>query len=198
MPWLATASADSSRSTLRPGSARRAAEGVRTESADSRGGSPARPTHEPTAPNRLPAWLHRWFDNHSQAQPPGQADGVNWLRCLPFLAMHLAALSVLWTGWSAVAITVAATSYFVRMFAVTGFYHRYFSHRAFRTSRALQAVMAFIGGCAVQRDSMWWASHHTQHHAHSDAPGDPHSPSLAGFLGSHAGWFMTAESFPTR
>ena len=45
---------------------------------------------------------------------------------------------------------------------------------------------------------MWWASHHVQHHLHSDAPGDPHSPSLSGFLGSHAGWFMTGEGFKTR
>ncbi|MCY4187512.1 MAG: acyl-CoA desaturase, partial [Bryobacterales bacterium] len=93
---------------------------------------------------------------------------------------------------------VASASFLVRMFAITGFYHRYFSHQSFRTSRAFQALMAFAGGCAAQRDPMWWASHHAQHHLHSDALGDPHSPSIAGFLGSHAGWFMTGEGFKTR
>ena len=112
--------------------------------------------------------------------------------------MRAAALGVIWVGWSSAALVVAAASFLVRMFAITGFYHRYFSHRAFRTSRALQSLMAFVGGCAAQRDPMWWASHHVQHHLHSDAPGDPHSPSLSGFLGSHAGWFMTGEGFKTR
>ena len=146
----------------------------------------------------MPTWLHLWFDNHSVPGEEGRHEGIDWLRCLPFLAMHAAALGVIWVGWSSAALVVAAASFLVRMFAITGFYHRYFSHRAFRTSRALQSLMAFVGGCAAQRDPMWWASHHVQHHLHSDAPGDPHSPSLSGFLGSHAGWFMTGEGFKTR
>ena len=149
-------------------------------------------------PARLPPWLRRWFDSHSSADRPVDPSVVDWLRCLPFAAMHLAALAVISTGWSAVALAVGAGSFLVRMFAITGFYHRYFSHRSFRTSRPFQALMAFLGGCSAQRDPMWWASHHVQHHAHSDRPGDPHSPSLAGFLGSHAGWFMTGDGFLTR
>ncbi len=153
---------------------------------------------DPNGRPRLPQWLGRWFDNHSAGAGERHAANVDWLRCLPFLAMHAAALSVFWTGWSLVAVAVAAAAFLIRMFAITGFYHRYFSHRAFRTSRLFQAIMAFIGGCAAQRDPMWWASHHAQHHSHSDAPGDPHSPSLSGFFGSHVGWFMTGEGFLTR
>lgn len=147
---------------------------------------------------RLPQWFGRWFDNHSTGGGERNAKAVDWLRCLPFLTMHAAALSVFWTGWSVVTVAVAAAAFLVRMFAITGFYHRYFSHRAFRTSRPFQAIMAFVGGCAAQRDPMWWASHHAQHHLHSDAPGDPHSPSLSGFFGSHVGWFMTGDGFLTR
>ncbi len=151
-----------------------------------------------TRERRLPPWLRRWFDNHQALGEEARQAGVEWLRCLPFLAMHAATLGVIWVGWSPVAIWIAAAAFLVRMFAITGFYHRYFSHRAFRTSRAFQGLMAFVGGCAAQRDPMWWASHHVQHHLHSDSPGDPHSPSLSGFLGSHAGWFMTGEGFQTR
>ena len=150
------------------------------------------------APRLVPQWLGRWFDNRSPGGSGRRTDQVDWLRCLPFLAMHVAALGVLWTGWSKVALWCAAGLFLTRMFAITGFYHRYFSHRAFRTSRWFQAVMAFVGGTAAQRDPMWWASHHACHHAHSDAPGDPHSPSLTGFFGSHAGWFMTGDGFATR
>ncbi len=156
------------------------------------------PIGDRTGWRHVPLWLRNWFDSRSGARSPRRPHEVDWLRCLPFLAMHVAALGVFWTGWSPVALVLAAGSFLVRMFAITGFYHRYFSHRAFRTSRTFQALMACVGGCAAQRDPMWWASHHAQHHAHSDAPGDPHSPSLSGFLGSHAGWFMTGEGFLTR
>ena len=54
------------------------------------------------------------------------------------------------------------------MFAITGFYHRYFSHRAFRTSRARSSCFALLGASAVQRGPLWWAAHHRHHHAHAD------------------------------
>jgi stearoyl-CoA desaturase (delta-9 desaturase) len=50
----------------------------------------------------------------------------------------------------------------------------------------------------VQRGPLWWAAHHRHHHAHSDRPGDPHSPAQHGFLWSHTGWFMAREHFGTR
>ncbi len=38
--------------------------------------------------------------------------------------------------------------YALRMFAVTAFYHRYFSHRSFKTSRAVQFLFALLGASA--------------------------------------------------
>jgi stearoyl-CoA desaturase (delta-9 desaturase) len=84
------------------------------------------------------------------------------------------------------------------MFAITGFYHRYFSHRAFRTSRAAQLVFALLGASAVQRGPLWWASHHRHHHAHADRPEDAHSARQHGFLWSHCLWFLTAGNVRTR
>jgi stearoyl-CoA desaturase (delta-9 desaturase) len=84
------------------------------------------------------------------------------------------------------------------MFAVAGFYHRYFSHRTFRTSRAFQLVMALVGASAVQRGPIWWAAHHRHHHRHSDDPPDDHSPRQHGFWWSHMGWFMTPSAYRTR
>ena len=83
------------------------------------------------------------------------------------------------------------------MFAITAFYHRYFSHRAFRTTRALQFVFAVLGASAVQRGPLWWAGHHRHHHAHADLQDDVHSP-RDGFLWSHFGWFLTKENFAVR
>jgi stearoyl-CoA desaturase (delta-9 desaturase) len=83
------------------------------------------------------------------------------------------------------------------MFALTAFYHRYFSHRTFRTSRALQFLFAMIGATCVQRGPLWWAAHHRNHHLHADTERDPHSPRVHGFLRSHVGWFLTADGFRT-
>jgi stearoyl-CoA desaturase (delta-9 desaturase) len=97
-----------------------------------------------------------------------------------------------------VAVAVAAALYGMRMFAITGFYHRYFSHRAFMTSRWCQFVFAAIGTAAVQRGPLWWAAHHRHHHAHSDQPDDIHSPHHYSFLWSHMGWFTSRSNFATN
>ena len=89
--------------------------------------------------------------------------------------------------WSSVAL--AATLYAMGMFGVTAGYHRYFSHRAFKTSRAFQLVLAWLAICTMQQGVLWWASHHRQHHRVSDKPADVHSPVQHGFLEAHIGWF---------
>lgn len=122
---------------------------------------------------------------------------VDWVRGIPFLLMHLACFGVIWTGVSAVAAGVALALYALRVFALTAFYHRYFSHRAFKTSRPVQFLFAFIGATAAQRGPIWWAAHHRHHHVVSDLPDDPHSPNQHSFWHSHAGWFLTGEHFAT-
>ena len=84
----------------------------------------------------------RWIDTEQvpAAAESAALDRIDWLRASPFVAMHLACLAVIWVGVSPIALAVAAAMYAIRMFALTGFYHRYFSHRTFRTSRAVQFV----------------------------------------------------------
>ena len=118
-------------------------------------------------------------------------------RSVPFIILHIGCLGVIWTGWSWAAVITAAVLYLVRMFAVTGFYHRYFCHRAYHTSRPAQFVFALIGLTAVQRGPLWWASVHRHHHAHSDEHVDAHSPVCKGFLWSHIGWLTSSRNFPT-
>jgi stearoyl-CoA desaturase (delta-9 desaturase) len=149
----------------------------------------------------LPArWLRAlalWFDTGaSQARDRNSLrDQVDWARILPFAGMHLACLAIIWVGWSPVALLVAGLAYLVRMFAITGFYHRYFSHRSFKTSRAGQFIFGLLGASAVQRGPVWWAAHHRHHHAHSDRHEDVHSPIRHGFIRSHMGWFLTEKGF---
>ena len=141
--------------------------------------------------------LLRWFDSGSTPPDSGSegADGVDWARILPFAGMHLACLGVIWVGVSGAAVAMAVALYVLRMFAITGFYHRYFSHRTFKASRGVQFAFALLGASAVQRGPIWWAAHHRHHHVHSDRPEDVHSPSQRGFLWSHMGWFLSRRHF---
>lgn len=126
-----------------------------------------------------------------------QPERIEFRRCVPFVILHLGCLGVFWTGWSWTAVAVAVALYFVRMFAVTAFYHRYFCHRAYHTSRPVQFLFALIGLTAVQRGPLWWSAVHRHHHAHSDEDHDAHSPHCKGFLWSHIGWLTSSRNFPT-
>ncbi|MFK7956765.1 MAG: acyl-CoA desaturase [Lysobacterales bacterium] len=143
--------------------------------------------------------LIQWFDADAAADgaSEGSNQGIDWVRIFPFIAVHLMCFGVIWVGWSGIAVGVAVGLYLLRMFAITGFYHRYFSHRAFKTSRALQFVFAVIGASSVQRGPMWWAAHHRGHHRYSDTEKDPHSP-RGGFWRSHMLWFLYQENFATH
>ena len=104
--------------------------------------------------------------------------------------MHLAFLLPIWTGTSWVAVLTCFILYYVRMFGITGGYHRYFSHASFKTSRGFQFCLAWLGCSSMQKGPLWWASHHRHHHAHSDQEEDVHSPLTRGFWWSHMGWIV--------
>ena len=145
--------------------------------------------------------LVQWIDSDYSTESPefirAQPDRVNLVRCLPFVFLHLGCLGVIWTGGSWFAATVAMALYFIRMFAVTGIYHRYFSHKTYRTSRCGQFLLAVLGATCVQRGALWWAYHHRHLHQHSDEPDDAHSPHVHGFWWSHIGWITSRRNFPT-
>jgi stearoyl-CoA desaturase (delta-9 desaturase) len=114
------------------------------------------------------------------------------LSTIPFWGVHVAAVvGVLALGFSWEGLVLAIASYFFRMFFVTAGYHRYFSHRAFKTSRAFAFVLAFFAEASSQKGVAWWAAHHRVHHKHSDQPEDPHSAKLYGLLWSHLGWILS-------
>lgn len=141
----------------------------------------------------------RWFDTSDDlADASPDVRRVDWIRCSPFLAMHLVCFAVIWVGWSPVAVLTAVALYLIRMFAITGFYHRYFSHRTFKTSRWFQFVMAIWGSTAVQRGPLWWAAHHRHHHKYSDEEKDAHSVRQHGFWWAHMGWFTSKSNFHTK
>ena len=138
-----------------------------------------------------------WFDNSNVKLEDNISEAIDWMRVIPFILMHLLCLLVFVVGVSPIALWVALGSYLLRMFAITAFYHRYFSHKAFKTSRIAQFFFGVLGATATQRGPIWWASHHRRHHIYSDKDKDIHSPKH-GFLWSHVGWFLCLKNFTTH
>jgi stearoyl-CoA desaturase (delta-9 desaturase) len=91
------------------------------------------------------------------------------------------------------ALVLCGVLYFARMFGITAGYHRYFSHRSYKTNRIFQFVLACLGCSAFQKGPLWWAAHHRQHHRHSDTQQDVHSPHARGFWWSHVGWILAGD-----
>src|SRR6202046_4898299 len=118
-------------------------------------------------------------------------DRINIFRTMPFYLVHLGCLAAFFLKFHWSYLIVCLSLYYVRMFFVTGAYHRYFSHRSYKTSRAFQFLLAFGAQMTTQKGALWWAAHHRVHHKLSDQPDDLHSAKHAGFWWSHMGWILT-------
>ncbi len=114
-----------------------------------------------------------------------------------FLLIHLACFAVLWTGITPRAVVLGVALYLLRIFSIGAGYHRYFAHRAFRTSRVFQFCLAFLAQTSAQRGVLWWAAKHRRHHKYSDTELDVHSPVLRGFFYAHVGWIFVPRNNTT-
>ena len=132
-------------------------------------------------------------------EPMSETPDFRWSpKILPFVLVHVAALFVFVVPFSWGLVALCLGLYGLRMFGITAGYHRYFSHRSYKTSRWFQFVIAVTGLLAMQKGPLWWAAHHRHHHRHSDQHGDLHSPGLQGFLWSHLGWILVKDHDETH
>jgi stearoyl-CoA desaturase (delta-9 desaturase) len=132
------------------------------------------------------------------SDPSSQADlaahdDIIYPPSIPFVLIHVACLAAIWSGVTTTALMLCVALYIVRMFGVTAGYHRYFSHRSYKTSRVVQFLLAFLAQSSAQRGILWWAAKHRHHHKHSDTAIDVHSPRQAGFWYAHVGWIFTPQ-----
>src|SRR5215475_9711207 len=117
---------------------------------------------------------------------------------IPFAVIHLLSLSVFFYPFKWAYLVTCFALLVVRLFFVTARYHRYFSHRSYKTSRTFQFVIAFLAQTSSQKGVLWWAAHHRHHHRFSDQEDDLHSPTLFGFFWSHLGWIVSDKYNSTR
>jgi len=119
---------------------------------------------------------------------------------VPFLALGL----VVWQAWNDLLhwhdVVVFALLYAAGGLGVTVGFHRLFTHRSFKTTRTVRAILAACGSMAIEGPVISWVADHRKHHAFSDQPGDPHSPhvdhgvglrgALRGLAHAHVGWLF--------
>ncbi|MFP6819980.1 MAG: acyl-CoA desaturase, partial [Acinetobacter sp.] len=86
----------------------------------------------------------QWIDSWSK---PVQAQTISpdnkkiqWVRIIPFILLHLACLAVFYVGISWFALAFMLMFYLIRMFSITAFFHRYLSHKTFKTYRVVQFI----------------------------------------------------------
>ena len=119
-----------------------------------------------------------------------------FFRQLRFWGVHLAAvIGAVVFGCTIESILCCIVLYIVRMFGVTAGYHRYFSHRSFKTSRVFAFLLALLAQSSGQRGVIWWARNHRHHHRYSDRPQDLHSPQQNGFWHAHIGWIFHNDAY---
>ncbi len=151
---------------------------LRAESSVKVGNQPVSENEPSTAARAAPGLDHR---------------DIMYPSAIPFVLVHLTCFAAIWTGitWQAIAISVGL--YWLRIFAIGAGYHRYFSHRAYATSRPFQLALAVLSQSTAQKSVLWWAAKHRHHHLFSDTERDVHSPRHRGFIYSHLGWIFARE-----
>jgi stearoyl-CoA desaturase (delta-9 desaturase) len=117
------------------------------------------------------------------------------INAIIFLGFPLAALVLvpLWGflhGYSAAQWAWAVVFLYLNGLAITGGYHRLWSHRAYEAHWSLRLWFALWGAGALQNSILIWASDHRRHHRHvDDNDRDPYSAGR-GLWFSHMGWML--------
>ncbi|MEE2791395.1 MAG: acyl-CoA desaturase [Acidobacteriota bacterium] len=150
------------------------------------------------APDNLTTTLTESMDPPNTEHLAETQQHTDWSTNIPFLGIHLGCLLILWTGIDLFSAGVGLITLLLRMFGLTGGYHRYFCHRSFKTTRIFQFVLAVLGVAAAQKGPLWWAGHHRHHHRHSDTASDVHPPGVKGFYWAHFGWVICPANLRTR
>ncbi len=121
---------------------------------------------------------------------------------LPFVGLGAAVFFLWGWGFSWVELGLILGMYLLTALGITVGFHRLFTHRAFETYTVVQVILAVLGSMALQGSLLKWVALHRRHHAHSDQPGDPHSPHLhgsgirgllRGLWHAHLGWIFQAD-----
>lgn len=117
-----------------------------------------------------------------------QPTKIKWDIVAGIAIIHIGALFAPFTfTWSALWVFIALQV--VTAMGITLCFHRLLAHRSFQVPKWLEYILTLCGMLALQGGPIKWVSTHRVHHAFSDRPQDPHSPTR-GFWWAHIGWLF--------
>ncbi len=120
---------------------------------------------------------------------------INWHTAGFMLMFHIGAVAALFMiNWKAMVAALILWWISASLGVGMGF-HRLLTHRAYKTPKVVEYFITFCGLLALEGGAINWVVTHRIHHAHTDAPGDPHTPREGGWW-AHIGWMLkgTAQS----
>jgi stearoyl-CoA desaturase (delta-9 desaturase) len=72
-------------------------------------------------------------------------------------------------------------------------FHRLLTHRGYKTPKLVEYFLTVCGTLSLEGGPIHWVVTHRIHHAHTDAPGDPHTPRDGGWW-AHMGWILSGTA----
>ena len=125
----------------------------------------------------------------SEVQAARERLGVNWANGIFLIVAHIAAVAALFF-WSWPAVITGVVLYWVGGSLGIGMgYHRLITHRGYKVPKAVEYFLVTCGTLALEGGPIQWVVTHRIHHAHTDRPGDPHTPRDGGWW-AHVGWIL--------
>jgi stearoyl-CoA desaturase (Delta-9 desaturase) len=118
----------------------------------------------------------------------------------------------MWSAWGGALrwsdVVVMAVTYLLTGLGITIGFHRLLTHRSFKTSAPMRALLAALGSAAIEGPVIEWVANHRKHHQFSDQQGDPHSPhvgraggwrgALGGLFHAHMGWIFSGADLASE
>jgi len=125
-----------------------------------------------------------------------RAKHINWDTAGFMVLFHLGAIAALFMwNWKALVVTIVLW-WVSASFGVGMGFHRLLTHRAYKVPKLLEYFITLCATLALESGAINWVVTHRIHHAHTDAPGDPHTPRDGGWW-AHMGWILrgTAQRY---
>jgi fatty-acid desaturase len=132
---------------------------------------------------------------HNEVKTSKDDGHINWHTATFMALFHIGAVAALFMfSWQALVAAVVLWWISASLGVGMGF-HRLLTHRGYKTPKVVEYVITFCGLLALEGGAINWVVTHRIHHAHTDAPGDPHTPREGGWW-AHIGWMLkgTAQS----
>lgn len=120
---------------------------------------------------------------------------INWHTATFMALFHIGAVAALFMfSWQALVAALVLWWISASLGVGMGF-HRLLTHRGYKTPKLVEYFITVCGLLALEGGAINWVVTHRIHHAHTDAPGDPHTPREGGWW-AHIGWMLkgTAQS----